>query len=105
MHPMDVSGRKLLALERFDALERDARPSMRTRGRARRRVGGLLVAVTATAPPDRRGFHPWGMADRTGFPAMGIVEAVAHARQALDEPLMPARVELRLTRHPRRELR
>lgn len=46
-------------------------------------VGGLLVAVTATAPPDRRGFHPWGMADRTGFAAMGIVEAVAHAHDIL----------------------
>jgi hypothetical protein len=46
-------------------------------------VGGLLVAVTATAPPERRGFHPWGLSDRTGFAAMGIVEAVAHAHDIL----------------------
>lgn len=41
-------------------------------------VGGLLVAVVATAPPERRGFHPRGVSDRTGFAAMGIVEALAH---------------------------
>ena len=46
-------------------------------------AGGLLVAVTATAPPERRGFHPAGLSDRTGFAAMGIVEAVAHAPDIL----------------------
>ena len=51
MHPMDVAGRKLLALERFDALERDARPSMRRAG-ARRRVGGLLVAAGLRLAPE-----------------------------------------------------
>lgn len=46
-------------------------------------VGGLLVAVTATAPPERRGFHPAGVSDRSGFAAMGIVEAVCHAHDIL----------------------
>jgi len=49
---MDVAGRKLLALERVDGLERDARPSMRSRGRARRRVGGLLVAAGLRLAPE-----------------------------------------------------
>ena len=42
-------------------------------------VGGLLVAVTATAPPGHVGFHPAGNADASGFAAMGIVEGAAHA--------------------------
>lgn len=46
-------------------------------------VGGLLVAVVATAPPERRGFHPRGVSDRTGFAAMGIVEAMAHGYDIL----------------------
>ena len=46
-------------------------------------VGGLLVAVTTTAPPERRGFHPFGLSDRTGFAAMGIVEAAVHAHDIL----------------------
>ena len=46
-------------------------------------VGGLLVAVTATAPPERRGFHPSGLSDRSGFAAMGVVEAVCHAHDIL----------------------
>jgi hypothetical protein len=46
-------------------------------------AAGLLVAVTATAPPERRGFHPFGLSDRTGFAAMGIVEAVAHGYDIL----------------------
>jgi hypothetical protein len=41
-------------------------------------TGGLLVAVTATAPPDRVGYHPRGTADASGFAAMGIVEGAAH---------------------------
>jgi hypothetical protein len=57
MHPMDVAGRKLLALERFDALERDARPSVRTRGRARRRVGGLLVSAGLRLAPESLAEH------------------------------------------------
>ncbi len=52
MHPMDVSGRRLLALERYAALERDARPAVRTTGGARRRVGGLLVAAGLRLAPE-----------------------------------------------------
>jgi hypothetical protein len=35
-------------------------------------VGGLLVAVVATAPPERRGWHPFGSTDAAGLAAMGI---------------------------------
>lgn len=42
-------------------------------------TGGLLVAVTATAPPGKTGFHPRGNGDASGFAAMGIVEGAAHA--------------------------
>jgi hypothetical protein len=52
MYPMDVSGRRLLALERRDALRRDARPAARTTGRTRRRVGGLLVAAGLRLAPE-----------------------------------------------------
>ena len=52
MHPMDVSGRRLLALERHDALRWDARPAARTTGRTRRRVGGLLVAAGLRLAPE-----------------------------------------------------
>jgi len=52
MHPMDVSGRRLLALERHAALERDARPAVRTTGRARRRVGSLLVTAGLRLAPE-----------------------------------------------------
>ncbi|GAA4421269.1 hypothetical protein GCM10023169_13960 [Georgenia halophila] len=41
-------------------------------------LGGLLVAVTATAPPERRGWHPNGVSDASGFAAMGIVEGSLH---------------------------
>lgn len=41
-------------------------------------VGGLLVAVVATAPPERRGWHPYGSSDAAGFAAMGITEAALH---------------------------
>lgn len=40
---------------------------------------GLLCAVVATAPPERRGYHPRGLSDASGFAAMGITEAVLHA--------------------------
>ena len=46
-------------------------------------TGGLLVAVTATAPPGHLGFHPRGNGDASGFAAMGIVEAAAHAWDVL----------------------
>lgn len=41
-------------------------------------VGGVLAAVVATAPAERRGAHPYGDSDAAGFGAMGIVEALAH---------------------------
>jgi Mycothiol maleylpyruvate isomerase N-terminal domain len=46
-------------------------------------TGGLLEAVCATAPPERRGFHPRGTADASGFAAMGITECVLHAFDVL----------------------
>lgn len=41
-------------------------------------VGGLLVAVIASAPADRTGWHPYGNPDRSALAAMGIVELVLH---------------------------
>jgi Mycothiol maleylpyruvate isomerase N-terminal domain len=46
-------------------------------------TGGLLVAVTATAPPGKVGYHPRGNGDASGFAAMGIVEGTAHAWDVL----------------------
>ncbi len=48
-------------------------------------VGGLLVAVVATAPPERRGWHPYGSSDAAGFAAMGITEAALDLAQ--EEPV------------------
>ena len=41
-------------------------------------TGGLLGAVVQSAPPERRGWHPYGISDASGFAAMGIIEASAH---------------------------
>ncbi|BCJ38517.1 hypothetical protein Athai_60200 [Actinocatenispora thailandica] len=46
-------------------------------------VGGLLVAVVATAPPDRIGWHPYGNPDATALAAMGITETALHAYDIL----------------------
>ena len=46
-------------------------------------VGGLLVAVVATVPPDRTGQHPSGHSDRTGFAAMGMAEVLLHTHDIL----------------------
>jgi hypothetical protein len=46
-------------------------------------VGGLLVAVVASVPADRTGWHPYGNADRSALAAMGIVELVLHTRDIL----------------------
>jgi len=46
-------------------------------------VGGLLVAVIATAPADRIGWHPFGDPDRTALAAMGITELVLHTHDIL----------------------
>lgn len=43
------------------------------------RVAGLVLAqVARAAPPTARGFHPAGMADASGFVAMGIDEILIH---------------------------
>jgi uncharacterized protein (TIGR03083 family) len=52
-------------------------------------TAGLLVAVTATVPPHRRGFHPSGLSDASGFAAMGIVECVLHAFDVLTAQGIP----------------
>lgn len=46
-------------------------------------VGGLLVAVVASVPADRTGWHPYGNPDRSALAAMGIVELVLHTRDIL----------------------
>lgn len=46
-------------------------------------TAGLLCAVVGTAPPERRGFHPRGLSDASGFAAMGIVEVSLHAVDVL----------------------
>ncbi|WP_441250709.1 hypothetical protein [Kitasatospora sp. McL0602] len=40
--------------------------------------GALLVAMTRTAPPQTRAYHPYGNADPEGFAAMGAVETLVH---------------------------
>jgi hypothetical protein len=52
-------------------------------------TAGLLEAVTAGAPLERRGYHPWGMADAGGFAAMGITECVLHAHDVLTAQDLP----------------
>ncbi|GAA4967028.1 maleylpyruvate isomerase N-terminal domain-containing protein [Actinoplanes utahensis] len=41
-------------------------------------AGGLLAAVVAVTPPDRRSWHPYGVSDAAGFAAMGVVETLVH---------------------------
>jgi hypothetical protein len=60
-------------------------------------VGGLLVAVTATAPAGRVGYHPRGNADASGFAAMGIVEGAAHAWDVLTAQGIDFRIEDEVT--------
>lgn len=38
----------------------------------------LLSTVLRAAPPDRRGWHPYGVSDASGFAAMGTVETLVH---------------------------
>jgi hypothetical protein len=42
-------------------------------------TAGVLARVVATATPDDRGWHPWGVADAAGFAAIGIAELALHA--------------------------
>jgi uncharacterized protein (TIGR03083 family) len=45
---------------------------------ALRSSGALLAAAVKVADPGDRGFHPFGMADRSGFAAMGCDEVLVH---------------------------
>lgn len=45
---------------------------------ALRSAGALLAAAVAAADPGQRGFHPFGIADRSGFAAMGCDEVLVH---------------------------
>ena len=45
---------------------------------ALRSGGALLAAVVERADPTDRGWHPFGIADRSGFAAMGCDEALIH---------------------------
>jgi hypothetical protein len=40
--------------------------------------GAMLAAVVAAAGPDDRGWHLFGVADRSGWAAMGVDEALIH---------------------------
>ncbi|WGW11644.1 maleylpyruvate isomerase N-terminal domain-containing protein [Saxibacter everestensis] len=56
-------------------------------------TAGLLAAVVAVTPADKRGYHPRGLADAGGFAAMGAIELVLHAHdilQTFDIPYSPA---------------
>lgn len=44
----------------------------------------LLSTVVRSAPPDRRGWHPYGASDPGGFAAMGTVEALVHVHDVAD---------------------
>jgi len=43
-----------------------------------RSSGALLAAAVIAAEPGHRGCHPFGMADRSGFAAMGCDEVIVH---------------------------
>lgn len=52
----------------------------------------LLSRAVATATPDARGWHPWGMSDAAGFAAMGVTELTMHTHdmtRALDVAWQP----------------
>ena len=44
---------------------------------------GVFTAVLAVCPAGRRGWHPWGESDASGFAAMGLTETVLHADDVL----------------------
>lgn len=55
-------------------------------------MAGVLVQVVRAAPPDARGAHPEGMADVSGFIAMGCSEILIHTAditQAFGAPFDP----------------
>ena len=71
---------------------------------ALRSGGAVLTAAVAAAGPGDRGWHPFGVADRSGFAAMGCDEVLVHGYDLAtalglpyDPPLdMAARVARRL---------
>jgi uncharacterized protein (TIGR03083 family) len=42
----------------------------------------VLARVVDGAPPEARGWHPWGMPDASGFAAMGCDELLVHTHDA-----------------------
>jgi hypothetical protein len=66
---------------------RERRPSTRSGDPARtpnellavvESAAAILATVFAGAPPDRRAFHSWGVADPTGYLGMGCTEILIH---------------------------
>jgi uncharacterized protein (TIGR03083 family) len=52
----------------------------------------VLARVIDATPPDTRGWHPFGLADASGFAAMGCDELLVHtddAARGLDLPFTP----------------
>ena len=72
MHPLDVQGRQVLAVERADVLRTDMREAAHGAGRARHRLGELLVTAGVRLAPDaapcRDGREP-PLADELAEPA------------------------------------
>lgn len=61
-------------------------------------MGSVLAEVARAAPPDTRAFHPAGMADVSGFVAMGCAEILVHTfdiTRGLGEPFAPPDVTVR----------
>ncbi|GLZ42993.1 maleylpyruvate isomerase N-terminal domain-containing protein [Actinokineospora sp. NBRC 105648] len=69
---------------------------VRTLGTAAR----VLAAVVGSSPPAARGWHPWGLADPTGFAGMACDEILVHTRDAavgLGVEFTPDRAHARAT--------
>jgi uncharacterized protein (TIGR03083 family) len=64
----------------------------------------VVASVIETSPPSRRGFHPWGQADPSGYAAMACDELLIHTDDAgrglgltlAPDPALCARVLARL---------
>jgi hypothetical protein len=79
---------------RFDPIAIGVRPeaSIEDLIRTMRVLMLVLAEVARAAPPDARAFHPAGMADPSGWVAMGIDELLIHTRDisvALDAAFAP----------------
>ena len=57
----------------------DGEPDAAELAEVMRATGGLLSSVGRTTPPEVLSWHPYGMAGRDDFCAMGVVEALVHA--------------------------